>query len=111
MASSLGEGRTHVARGSTAHGGIGAVAGVLRVIGLAVVAVLVLHVLLTLLSANPDVWLVAVVRDLAGTFDLGLAELFRPEDPQLAVVLNYGTAALIWLVLTAVVVRLLSRLG
>ena len=100
-----------MAAGRTAQRGIGAVAGVLRTIGLAIVAVLVLHVVLTLLGANPDVWLVALVRDLAGTFDLGLAELFRPDDPSLAIVLNHGTAALIWFVLTAVVVRLVRRLG
>lgn len=100
-----------MAAGRTTRRGAGALAGVLRTIGMAIVAVLVLHVLLTLLSANPDVWLVALVRDLAGTFDLGLSELFRPDDPALAVVLNYGTAALIWFVLTAVVVRLVLRLG
>ena len=100
-----------MAAGRTAQRGIGALAGVLRTIGMAIIVVLVLHVVLTLLGANPDVWLVALVRDLAATFDLGLSELFRPDDPALAVVLNHGAAALIWFLLTAVAVRLLLRLG
>jgi hypothetical protein len=110
MASSPGEGH-HVAVGTTAQRGIGALAGVLRIVGMAIVAVLVVHIVLTLLSANPDVWLVALVRDLAGAFDLGLADLFRPAEPKLAVALNFGTAALIWFVITSVVVRLVRRLG
>ena len=100
-----------MAVGTGRRRGLDAFASVLRTIGLAIVAVLVLHIVLTLLSANPDVWLVALVADLADAFDLGLAALFRPDDPQLAVVLNYGTAALIWFVLTSVVVRLVRRLG
>lgn len=100
-----------MAAGTGARRGLDALASVLRTLGLAVVAVLVAHIVLTLLAANPDVWLVALVRDLADAFDLGLATLFRPADPTLAVVLNYGTAALIWFVLTSVVVRLVRRIG
>jgi hypothetical protein len=100
-----------VAVGTTAQRGIGALAGVLRTVGMAVVAVLVVHIVLTLLSANPEVWLVTLVRDLADALDLGLATLFQPADPKLAVALNYGTAALLWFVITAVVVRLVRRIG
>ena len=100
-----------MAAGSTTQRGIGAVARVLRTVGTAVAVVLVLHVVLTLLSANPDVWLVTLVRDLADALDLGLSDLFRPADPALAVALNYGTAALLWLAVTAVVVRLVRRIG
>jgi len=100
-----------VAVGTGARRGRDALASVLRTIGLFIVAALVLHIALTLLSANPDVWLVALVRDLADAFDLGLAALFAPDDPTVAVVVNYGTAALIWFVLTSVVVRLVRRIG
>jgi hypothetical protein len=110
MASSEPEGRT-VAVGTSAKRGLGALASVLRTVGLLIVAVLVAHVVLTLLRANPDVWLVALVRDLADAFDLGLAALFQPADPVLAVALNYGTAALLWFVITSVVVRLVRRIG
>jgi hypothetical protein len=91
--------------------GAGAVARVLRTIGYAIVAVLVLHIVLTLLQANPANVVAELIARLAGTFDLGLSNLFLVDDPTLAVLLNYGAAALAWLLITAVVVRLASRIG
>ena len=57
------------------------------------VAVLVLHIVLTLLQANPANVVAALIARLAGTFDLGLSNLFLVDDPMLAVLLNYGAAA------------------
>jgi hypothetical protein len=96
--------------GATARAG-NAVARALRTIGYAIVAVLGLHIVLTLLQANPANVVAALVRRLAETFDLGLSNLFLVDDPMLAVLLNYGAAALAWLLITAVVVRLASRIG
>ncbi len=100
-----------MASGTTAQRGIDALANVLRIVGMAIVAVLVVFVVLTLLSANPDNGLTMIVSDLANTFSLGLGDLFQPEDPKLAVALNYGTAALLWFAITSIVVRLVRRLG
>lgn len=100
-----------MARGTTARRGADALANVLRILGMAIVAVLVVFIVLTLLDANPDNGLATLVRDLANTFNFGLADLFRPEEPKLAVVLNYGTAALLWFVITTVVVRLVRRIS
>ena len=96
--------------GATARAG-NAMARALRTIGYAIVAVLMLHIVLTLLQANPANVVASLVRRLAGTFDLGLSNLFLVGDPMLAVLLNYGAAALAWLLITAVVVRLASRIG
>jgi len=96
--------------GATARG-VDAVARVLRTIGYTIVAILVLHIVLTLLQANPANVVAALIARLAGTFDLGLSNLFLVDDPQLAVLLNYGAAALAWMLITAVVVRLASRIG
>ena len=100
-----------MATGTTARRGIDALANVLRIIGMAIVAVLVVFIVLTLLDANPNNGLAMLVGDLADTFSLGLSDLFQPEEPKLAVVLNYGTAALIWFALTTVFVRLVRRIG
>ena len=89
----------------------GSVARALRTIGYAIVAVLVLHIVLTLLQANPANVVAALISRLAATFDLGLSNLFLVDDAMLAVVLNYGAAVLAWLLITAVVVRLASRIG
>jgi hypothetical protein len=100
-----------VAAGTTARRGIGALGNVLRIIGMLIVAVLVVHIALTLLDANPENGLRVLISDAAATFDLGLSNLFLPEDPKLGVVLNYGTAALIWFAITTVVVRLVRRIA
>lgn len=100
-----------MATGTTARRGIDALANVLRIVGMAIVAVLVIFIVLTLLNANPANGLTMIVSDLADTFSLGLRDLFRPEEPKLAVVLNFGTAALIWFAITTVVVRLVRRVG
>jgi hypothetical protein len=84
---------------------------VLRLVGMLIVLLLVVYVLLTALEANfGNVW-AAAVREAAQYFDLGLANLFQPPDPKVAVAMSYGTAALIWWAITAVVVRLVRRIG
>ena len=95
--------------GSTARRGIDALANVLRIVGMLIVTVLVVHIVLTLLHANPENSLTRLVAELASTFNLGLANLFLPPDPNVAIVLNYGTAALIWFVITTIVVRIVRR--
>jgi hypothetical protein len=99
-----------VAAGSTARRGLDALGNVLRIVGMLIVTVLVVHIVLTLLDANPENGLTTLIRDMADTFNLGLSNLFLPEDPKLRVVLNYGTAALIWFAITTVVVRLVRRI-
>ena len=61
--------------GATARGA-NAVARVLRTIGYTIVAVLMLHIVLTLLQANPANVVAALIARLAATFDLGLSNLF-----------------------------------
>ena len=86
-------------------------ARVLNTIGLAIVAVLVAYIVLTLLDANPANSFATLVRQLAEFFNLGLANLFLPADPKLMVTLNYGMAALLWFLITSVIVRLVRRVG
>jgi hypothetical protein len=95
-------------RNST-RGGAYTLARVLNTIGLAIVGVIVAYILLTLLEANPDNTVAILVRQLAEYFNLGLANLFLLDDPRWMIGLNYGVAALIWLAITTVVVRLVRR--
>lgn len=100
-----------MAVGTTARRGAGLLASVLRIIGLLIVAVLVVFIVLTLLDANFGNTFAATVKDLAAYFDLGLSNLFVPSDPKIATTLNYGVAAIIWYVITSVVVRLVRRVS
>ena len=88
---------------ATTRRGAATLASVLRLVGMLIVLLLVVYVLLTALDANfGNVW-AAAVREAADYFDLGLANLFQPPDPKVAVAMSYGTAALIWWAITAVV--------
>lgn len=95
--------------GTTVRSGLGIIATIVRIVGLVIVAILVGHIVLTLLEANPDNFLTEFVSSWAAELNLGLGNLFVPAQPKLAVTLNYGVAAIVWLVLTTVVVRLLRR--
>jgi hypothetical protein len=97
--------------GTAARRGAGGLARALYAIGMAIVAVLVAHIVLTLLQANPQNGLTTLVRDLAARLDLGLSNLFLIDDAQLAVVLNYGAAALAWFLITRVLMRVVQRVG
>jgi hypothetical protein len=90
---------------------IGTVASILRIVGLVIVAILVIYILLSIFGANQANSFATFIRDGANTFSLGLADLFTPADPRLRVGLNYGIAALIWLVITGVVVGIVRRIG
>jgi hypothetical protein len=94
-----------------ARRGVDTVANVLRIIGLVIVAILVLHILFTLLQANPDNSLTRLIARGADVFDLGLSNLFLIGDKSVQVILNYGTAALLWYLIMVVVVRLVRRMG
>ncbi len=103
--------RTVMAVGTTARRGAGLIASLLRIVGLLIVAVLVVFIVLTLLDANFANTFAAAVRDLATYVDLGLSNLFLPVNPKVRVAVNYGVAAVIWYVITSVVVRLVRRIG
>jgi hypothetical protein len=100
-----------MAVGTSVRRGAGLLATVLNWIGMVIVAILVVYIVLTLLDANPANGFSSFIHDLATYFNLGLDNLFLPAEPKLAITLNYGTAAIIWLIITAVVVRLVRRIG
>ncbi len=100
-----------MAVGTTARRGAGLIASLLRIVGLLIVAVLVVFIVLTLLDANFANTFASAIKDLATNADLGLSTLFLPADPKIRVLLNYGVAAIIWYVITSIVVRLVRRVS
>jgi hypothetical protein len=84
---------------------------IVRWLGTIVAGLLVVYVVLTVAGANPDNGITRFVRSCAGPLALGFGDLFTPADPKLAVVLNYGIAALFWLFITALAVRILRAVG
>jgi hypothetical protein len=100
-----------MAVGTAARRGIDGLASVLRIIGMLIVAILVVHIVLVLLDANPANTFASTIASLADTFDLGLSNLFQYAEPKISITLNYGVAAIIWWIITAIVVRLIRRIG
>lgn len=90
---------------------VGVAASFLRLIGLIIVAILVIHILLTAFGANAANPFATFIRDGANMLSLGLVDLFTQLPPKLATAVNYGIAAVAWLVITAIVVGIVRRIG
>jgi hypothetical protein len=90
---------------------LGWLASLVRLVCGLLALLLVVYIVFTLGKANPaNPWAV-FVSAWAQRVDLGLANLFAPPSPPwLAVVLNYGVPAIIWLVIGAVLSRLIRRI-
>jgi hypothetical protein len=86
-------------------------ASIVRWVGLVFAALLVIHVIFTVGSANPDNGIVSFVRSWADSLALGFSDLFTPGDAKLRVLVNYGIAAIFWLVVSGVLAKVIRRAG
>lgn len=69
------------------------------------------HVVLTVGGANPENGITEFVRSWANFLTLGFRDLFTPDTEKARVLVNYGIAAIFWLVVGAVASRLIRSLG
>jgi hypothetical protein len=90
---------------------VAVVAGVVRLLGTVAAVVLAAHVLLSIGGANPDNGITRFVARCARPLALGFRDLFMPSDAKLRVLVDYGIAAIAWLIVVSLVVRLIRRLG
>lgn len=80
-------------------------------IGSAVFAiVLALHIVFVVFSANDQNPLVTFVAGIADGLVVFFRDLFTPEDNRVGVLVNYGLAAIFWLVVGRLVIALLRRI-
>jgi hypothetical protein len=86
-------------------------AALIRIVGGLFVLILVAHVVLTLGDANPANTIARFVAYWANRLQLGFRGLFTPADARVRIVVDYGIAAVVWLVVTWLLVRLVRRLG
>ncbi|MDQ3762201.1 MAG: hypothetical protein M3460_11085 [Actinomycetota bacterium] len=110
----MGPSRTPVRETRTRIAGI--LATLIRIVGWLFVVILVGHIVLTLGDANPANSITRFVAYWADRLQLGFRGLFtpddpKPDDPKVRIALNYGLAALFWLVVSAVLARLVRRFG
>jgi hypothetical protein len=87
------------------------VAGVVRWAGLIFAAILVLYVIFVIGQANAANGIVSSVTGWAEFLSLGFKDLFQPSDPKLSVLVNYGIAAIFWLVVSGILAKIIRRVG
>jgi hypothetical protein len=86
-------------------------AAVIRIVGGLFVLILVAHVVLTLGGANPANEIARFVAHWADRLQVGFRGLFTPADARTRIIVNYGLAAVFWLVVSWILVRLIRRFG
>ena len=91
--------------------GASILASVVRWVGLIFAAFLVVHVIFVVGEANGDNGIVSFVRGWADSLALGFRDLFTPSDAKLRVLVNYGIAAIFWLVVSGILAKIIRRLG
>ena len=86
-------------------------AGIVKLIGYAIAFVIVVGIVLVVLDANEDSAIVEGWLDVARFFTDPFRDIFDlekgKEDEQIAI--NWGIAAVVYLVVTAIIARLLGR--
>jgi hypothetical protein len=86
------------------------VAGVVRVIAMIICVLLALHIAFVVFSANDDNSIVRTVNDWADWFAWRFRDMFVPKDERVGVLVNYGIAAVVYLVAGRVVSGLIRRI-
>jgi hypothetical protein len=86
-------------------------ASVIRILTVIFAAILVIHVVLTVASANPQNGITTFFADAANNLTLGIGDLFLPASESLRVILNYGIAAVVWLLIGVVIAKILNALA
>jgi hypothetical protein len=69
---------------------------VIRIVTGVIVAILVLHILLVLLEANPGNALMETLSDWAEDLSAWSKDLFTPDNPKARVFVNEGLAAIVY---------------
>lgn len=89
----------------------GVLATIARLAGSLAALVLVIYIVLFIGEASPENSITSFFRSLADGLTLGFRDLFTPEGEKTRVFVNYGLAAVFWLVAGAVVSRIITRLA
>lgn len=90
---------------------VGLLAGVVRWVCLIFALILVLHIVFVVADANKGNGIVEFVDAWANRLTLGVGDLFTPDDRKLFVLVNFGIAAIIWLIISSVGSKIIRRVG
>jgi hypothetical protein len=87
-----------------------AAAGLVRILAMIICVLLALHIAFVVFSANHDNSIVRTVNDWAAWFAWRFRDMFMPKDERVGVLVNYGIAAVAYLVAGRVVASLIRRI-
>ena len=76
-----------------------------------IVAVIVVAILLRVLDANMGNSIVKGINDVGKALVGPFKDLFKITDPKVSIAVNWGLAALIYLIVGSLIARVLRRLG
>lgn len=93
------------------HGGRHTAAGFVRFAGTALALVLTAHILFVLFDADPGNPVAGWASRWSDVLGLWFTDLFHTSSPDFTVILNYGSAAVFWLIVTGVVASVLRSVG
>jgi hypothetical protein len=100
---------------ATARRGVGGgfilAARVVMLITWIIVAIIVAAILLKVLSANQSNGLVKGVHDLGKTLVGPFKDLFTIKNAKVQIAVNWGLAALLYLIVGSIIARILRRVG
>jgi hypothetical protein len=86
-------------------------AGLVNLMGTMLALILVAHIVFQFAKAWPGNAFVNWVGSTSDVISLWLTHLFSTSDPTFTMVLNYGLAAVFWLLVTGVIASLLRSVG
>jgi preprotein translocase subunit SecG len=102
-----------VRTGTGLRSGVGRVSGaaatLVRVLAMIICVLLALHIAFVVFSANQDNAIVRTVNDWADWFAWRFRDIFVPKDERVGVLVNYGIAAVVYLIAGRVVAGLIRR--
>ncbi|GAA4487211.1 hypothetical protein GCM10023191_014780 [Actinoallomurus oryzae] len=96
--------RTGVRRAS------GTAADLVRILAMIICVLLALHIAFVVFSANRDNSIVRTVNDWADWFAWRFRDMFVPKDERVGVLVNYGIAAVVYLIVGRVAAGLIRRI-
>lgn len=86
-------------------------AGLVNLAGTVLALILVAHMVLQFAKAWPNTAFVNWVGSTSNVISLWFAHLFNTGDPTFTMVLDYGLAAVFWLLVTGIIASLLRSVG
>ena len=90
---------------------VNAIAAAVMILAVIIAVVLALHIVFEVFDANKDNGIVQFVNGWATGLAYGFRDLFVPKDAAVRVTVNYGLAAVVYLVAGRILAGIIRRLG